>query len=261
MARMGSNGGPPYRPRGGVLVGLAGWAALVGVTGAVGWLALGACGIAWRDGRPLLDFCPAPAADPPPSSALLAEEQRSRELERRLADLRLALIAAPDCPAPPQPEIAVAALDEPPPEPDPDPPFALPQHRPEPPPDISAEDWEEQDLALLEGCWRLISDQTLEDVNTGREQPMLDWRICFDAGGNGNQIVNAASLGRCQGPVHATFHSDGNLAIDSPGRIPCGAGFIHQIFQDCERRDDGTARCVGRQPETSRYGIVSTFRR
>ncbi|MCA8931612.1 MAG: hypothetical protein KDA49_04050, partial [Rhodospirillaceae bacterium] len=201
MARTGSNGGTPHRPRGGILVGLAGWLALVGVTGAVGWLALGACGLAWRDGQPVLDFCPAPAADPSPSTALLAEEHRGRELEDRLAQLRLALISAPDCPAPPQPEIVVAevteeVVEEVVEELPPDPVFELPQHRPEPPEqvadlppqpeaDIPEDAWEERDTAFLEGCWNLISPQSLEDTQRGINRPMADWRICFDANGNG----------------------------------------------------------------------------
>ncbi|MCB9958535.1 MAG: hypothetical protein H6843_08045 [Rhodospirillaceae bacterium] len=281
MARTGSNGGPHYRPRGGILVGLAGWVALVGVTGAVGWLALGACGLAWRDGQPVLDFCPAPAAAPPPSTALLVEEQRGRELEDRLAQLRLALIAAPDCPAPPAPEIVVAALEEePPPEPEPHPApvFDLPQHRPDPPPlpepreqvaelppapqaDIPEDAWDRRDTAFLEGCWTLISPQSLQDTQRGINRPMADWRICFDANGNGYQTIGVSDGDRCTGGVRAQFTPGGSLSMTSVGDIPCNGGSVPQIIQDCQRQADGTAQCVGRQPSANRYGIVSTFRR
>ena len=259
--------------RSGLIVGLAGWAALAVVTAGVATLALGACGIAWRDGQPVLDFCPAPAAAPPPPAGLLAEEQRTRTLQARLDALRLALIQAPDCVLPePPPQVA-----ERPPAPDP-PPFTLPERRPEPPPlpdpppqvaerppeppaDIPQDQWNRRDTAFLEGCWSLISPQSLQDSERGIRRPMSDWQICFDAAGNGFQDIGVSDGDRCRGPVIAGFTPDGTLAITSMGDIPCGGGTVPQILQDCRRLPDGTAECVGSQPSANRFGIVSTFQR
>ena len=262
--------------------------ALIGLVASVGWLLLGACGLAWRDGRPVLDFCPAPAVAATPSSALLAEEQRGRDLAQRLDRLRLALVDAPDCPppepdtVPPEPPIEVAQVIPPLPEPeveDPTPAFARPQRRPDPPPlpdpppaqvaaappppaqDIPEDAWDRRDTAFLEGCWSLISPQSLQDTQRGINRPMSDWQICFDAAGNGFQTIGVNDGDSCRGAVRAQFNPAGALTMMSIGDIPCRGGTVPQIIQECQRLPDGTASCTGRQPSANRFGIQSTFRR
>ena len=112
------------------------WLALVAVLGGLGWAGLSACGFGWGGG--VLSFCPAEAEpiDAPDTRLLTEEIARTRQLERDLDALRLALLDQPPCPPPPR---RTAALPEPPaPAPEPaeiPPPTApVPARRPTPPP-------------------------------------------------------------------------------------------------------------------------------
>ena len=125
--------------------------------GGLGWRGLAGCGVAWIDGRPILDYCPdaPPQTDDPQINLLAVERQRQDALEATLHRLRLAMVAAPECQHPPEPPLQVAQLEEPepppeppepeppepeppepelPPTPSPDPPPRLPERRPDPPP-------------------------------------------------------------------------------------------------------------------------------
>ncbi len=107
------------------------WAGLALLLVGAGVLTLGACGLSWPGGAPILAFCPAPEADEPDPrlAALLAERDRQRALEDALAEARLDLVRAAACPVPEPPaderSVETAAL---PPE------IPRPQARPEPPP-------------------------------------------------------------------------------------------------------------------------------
>ena len=82
------------------------WLGLSALLTVLGALALGACGIAWPGGRPILTFCPDPAAAQPVDDLLLVERERQSDLLARLNEVRLALINTPDCPTPPPIEVA-----------------------------------------------------------------------------------------------------------------------------------------------------------
>ena len=254
-------------------VGTVLWLVLMATIIGIAVQVLGACAIGWREGEPFLTFCPEP--EPPDTTALDALSRvrdRGDELTERLDALRLALITAPDCPEPePEPEPPVEVAEAPPPPPE----FPVPSNRPEPPPlpdpppepqvveappleDIPEDAWNNRDVSFLEGCWTLISPQTVQDRR--RTRPIGDWRICFDQGGNGQQSLAIADGEFCQGAVRADFAGN-ELSLTSIGDLRCRRGTIPQILQDCTRLADGTAECIGRQPTANRWGIRSIFRR
>ena len=131
------------RRRGGVVGAWLLWLGLIVMLAAISAIVLGGCGIAWPNGRPILSYCPAraePAPDPA-LSVLAVERARGDGLQQRLDRLRLALVAAPECPAPEPPQ-QVARRPEPVPEPEPPPqpepePVLEPEPAPEPEPPIA----------------------------------------------------------------------------------------------------------------------------
>lgn len=96
---------------------------------AAGVLVLKGCGIRIGD-TTILNFCPEPPPAAPERPADLdQEQQRSSDLQQRLHELRLRMIAVKDCPPPEPPP-------PPPPEPKPEPaPQPQPQPQPEPQPE------------------------------------------------------------------------------------------------------------------------------
>lgn len=135
------------RRRGGVVGAWLLWLGLIVMLAAISAIVLGGCGIAWPNGRPILSYCPAraePAPDPA-LSVLAVERARGDGLQQRLDRLRLALVAAPECPAPEPPEQVAQRPEpvpepEPPPQPEPEPvlePEPAPEPEPEPEPPIA----------------------------------------------------------------------------------------------------------------------------
>ncbi len=248
------------------------WAVLIGLLGAIGAMALPACGLGGTEPRPWLGACPLPLPPDPRLAALDAERAREAALEEQFDRLRLALVEAPQCAPPPQ-VAAVPPPEPPPPEPQevatappaPPPPEApVPVHRPDPPappPDIPQQAWNNRDVSFLEGCWTLISPQSVQDIGTGSRQGMSNWHICFDRNGVGTQTIQIADGDRCSGGVRARFGPNGRLVLQGVGDLPCSRGRIPVINQDCERRPDGTAFCLGTQPTARARNIPSTFRR
>ncbi len=280
------SGAPRATRAGKSTIGLATvfWLALATLLAALGMKALEACGIGWGEGRPAISFCPAPAAPDPRIPALRDARAHERDLQTRLNRLRLALAEAPACPppvaeapppeppppepiaeAPPPPPIQPPMPRErptPPPEPEPPPtPLQQPEAPPARQPDIPRQAWENRDVGFLDGCWTLISPQTVQDIGSGFRQGIRDWRICFDRSGAGRQSMTIADGDSCSGGVQARFLPDGRLSLIGTGDMPCRRGRIPRIVQECQRRSDGTAHCIGSQPSARARNIPSIFRR
>lgn len=289
--------GQPSRRRQLAAVGL--WTFLGLSLAAIGLAATGACGLAlpWSD-RALLTFCPRPtAAGPLVDRTLQAERAREEALRRRLGQLRLTLAAAPDCPAAPQAEPPVQVAEAPPepppqaepepepepepaPEPEPEEPPApdvpMPQRRPTAPPrpppptpppappqaqDIPEQAWDNRDLSFLEGCWTLISDYRLRDVDTGQITGVRSWTMCFRPDGGGSQTLVFDNGVSCSAPVQAAF-SGGGLTINDQADVQCQNRFrIFRRVISCRRLPDGTAQCDSRQPGRGEGGSRVLFRR
>ncbi len=277
-----------------LLAGLLLAAAAITVTGAC---ALGLPG----QGRPWLSFCPAPPAvveDPAGAARLALERNRTETLEDRLRRLEVRLAATEDC-APPDPPPPTVEVAEPPPEPSPEPPPEPPPEpeepvevaevpspiaappspgrrptapeRPPPPPpppappappqDIPEDAWENRDVSFLEGCWNLISDYRLTDINTGRITNVRSWQMCFDANGGGRQTIVFENGARCNAPVRGRFPGQ-RLMINDLSDVRCDNGTL--IFRrevSCDRRADGTAECFSRQPGRPNTGTRIILRR
>lgn len=235
-------------PRSGGWAVLGLWGALAILLVALFLLATRACGLAFFGGDALrLSHCPPPPLPDPRLAVIEQERLRERALEERIEQLRLDLVAAPSCPAPPPPPVEVA---------EPAPPPA------EPPPDLAEEAWEEQEIGMLEGCWERISNMVIDDVDTGETYDVRHWEMCFAADGTGEQRLEFENGAVCSGPIEAEFLPDGRLRIRDLQDVPCDDGrAIYAHIAECTRMPDGTAECIARQPEIGRAGIPSTFRR
>lgn len=185
-----------------------------------------------------LQFCPASASgDPSPALAQEAERRavlkdRVRVLERRLAALGACPPPAPE-PAPPEPE----------------------------PGGLDPERWRERDTALLEGCWSLSSDYSLQNVTTGAITQVDSWEMCFDTEGQGEQRFQLSDGDMCQAAVTAEFREDGRLRINDHDDIQCTSSLIYRRITDCTLQPNGEAACISRQPELSSSSNVRISRR
>ncbi len=216
-----------------LLVGVFGAVVLLLVAFALAVALLPSCGL--RLGTfGELNFCRAASAAGP-SAGLAAERGRRAALEDRVRRLERQLAGLPHCPLP-----------EPPPPPPPPPP-------PEPEPDpekLDAERWEEQDTALLEGCWSLDSDYRLSDRETGTVTQVDEWEMCFDAEGQGSQRLVKTDGAECTAEVTAAFVEDGRLQVSDRSDVDCDDGsYIYQRIITCELEPNGEADCRARQPE------------
>lgn len=263
------------------------WLALPLLLVGVGWVVLEACGVASpASGRPLLTFCPEPETRDPRLAVLDDEQERERVLRDEWQRLRLAMMAAPDCPVPQveaPPPVPPATVAEAPPTPDPvtpppPPEVPLPQQRPAPPPEpepvaelpppppvpeeIPEEAFEERDVSYLQGCWSLSSDYRLREINSGRITRVRGWQMCFDADGQGIQNLTFDNGVECAGSVGARFGQDGGLAVNDLDEVSCSDGT--RIFRreiDCRRTREGSVDCSSIQPTRPNSGAEVSFSR
>lgn len=228
------------------------WSALFILLVALFLLATQACGLSALGGAVGFSYCPPPPSPDPRLTALDREQLRQIANEARLDRLRLALVSAPSCPAPPAAELAEAAPDA----------GADADAEPAAVPDIPEEAWQDRDIDVLEGCWERVSNMVIDDVDTGEVYPVRHWEMCFTADGSGEQRLEFENGAVCSGPIEAEFLPDGRLRIRDLEDVPCDDGrAIYAHIAECARQPDGTAECIARQPEIGRAGIPSTFRR
>jgi len=183
-----------------------------------------------------LQFCPPPASGGP-SPALAREAERRAVLKDRVRGLERRLAALGACP-PPEPEPAPPAPEPAPPEPEPG--------------GLDPERWRERDTALLEGCWSLSSDYSLQNVTTGAITQVDSWEMCFDTEGQGEQRFQLSDGDMCQAAVTAEFREDGRLRINDHDDIQCTSSLIYRRITDCTLQPNGEAACTSRQP--GRFG-------
>jgi hypothetical protein len=103
--------------------------------------------------------------------------------------------------------------------------------------------WDENDLALLSGCWHLTTDLTLHNQNGGEAAPVANWVICFDQAGHGTQNLTFQDGTGCKGPVQAAFTAQHQLALQEPA--PCTGKTPLLLGQwSCTRSSDNAASCT-----------------
>ncbi|MDR9393139.1 MAG: hypothetical protein RI571_02315 [Roseovarius sp.] len=210
---------------------IAGAVGLLCLTAAAGYAALRACAldVAWLS---QLDGCPAPA-----------EKERRERLDRLAADRAVleqridraeARLAARQC---------TAVL------PDPDTPL----------PDRA---WRQGDLETLYGCWSLGSNYRTRDVDTGKIVSYPDWHMCFNARGEGRQVMRGDDGSVCEGPVQARIDNRNRLILGEGGNLSCDdGGYIHRRDIACARGGDaGAVTCETLQPETNGQASVPLTR-
>ena len=208
---------------------------LLVLVGVAAFLILGACGVLSPLSSLGFPGCPAVASDVP-DSRLEAELGRQAVLEAQVADL----------------EVRLARLECRPPEPPPPPPPPEPEPEPEPEPvgGMDAEQWEDQDIRMLEGCWALDSHYQTREVNTGAISTVASWNMCFDANGVGSQTLQFDTGTTCRSNTTARFNSAGQLEIRDEANVHCSdQSFIYQRVMTCDHQSDGTASCQSNQPE------------
>ncbi len=135
------------------------------------------------------------------------------------------------------------------------PPAPVPLPAPVPPPraDLPRDQWDQQDLTMLAGCWHLSTAiQTRDDRGVG--SPIKTWRMCFDGAGRGNQETTLQDGRHCSGPLDAVFTGVGLLRVTHTQ--PCsGPGLtMSQAILQCHRLSDAEAQCDGRNPDGTTFG-------
>lgn len=121
--------------------------------------------------------------------------------------------------------------------------------------------WANQALPNLYGCWDVSLDYQTRDVDTDEVAGYSEWQMCFDAKGNGQEIMRDTAGIVCKGPVSGSFE-DAGLAILEPDNLACSdGGYIHRREIRCLLAEGGLASCSTLQPETGGAADVVISRR
>ncbi|MEM9552102.1 MAG: hypothetical protein AAGA05_13065 [Pseudomonadota bacterium] len=203
---------------------------LAAVMAGASYLLLQACALAWP---PLERFASCrPQAELAAEQRLAALDLARIDLEREIYDLEREL-AATQC-------IATG----------PDP------RRP-----LIEKGWNNEILPMLYGCWDVSLDYQTRNVDTDAVASYTEWQMCFDAKGDGRQIMRDADGVVCEGPVTATY-ADSGLTLIETDNLPCGdGGYIHRREISCQLAANGAALCSTLQPETGGQADVGFARR
>jgi hypothetical protein len=199
---------------------------LIGLAFLATYALLPACGLHLPFGLGAVRFCPAPAP-----AALRADDslQERAMLTRQIAEAE-GRLAALQCT-----------------------PVALPQTEvPEPEAPLDSTIIERGDVALLEGCWALVSDYRTVDPESGSSVDFSDWQICFDAAGIGRETMRGSDGTICEGQVKVGFEGETTLVIDEPDDLPCSNGYsIYRRQVRCTVDAMNVAQCQSLQPEVA----------
>jgi len=209
-------------------------------------LLLRSCGVRLPIVGTVISFCR--------DDASLAAEGRLAELEVGRLDLRRRIgflereLGGQQCvaalPEPPDPELAEL------PSPQPVTPLAPEITLPSQTNGLDGEAFNARDISLLEGCWDLDSAYRSRNIQSGAITNYDRWRMCFDSGGNGNQVLQGTDGTTCQGRVTGVFTEDGRLEIEDKAPVPCSNGaYIFRRAIACNLDEGGQAQCTSRQPE------------
>ena len=209
---------------------------LVLATGGAAYLLVQACGVR----LPLIGTVSYCAPDTGATrDQLAATLQASRDAEAEIAALEreIALLACKADPPPPPP----------PPE-------------PETPSGLDPDAFRSEDISVMEGRWELSSNYDVRDIRSDRVTRFRYWQICFDAQGNGREIMRATDGTQCSGALSGQL-GQGQLTMREPGNLQCDNG--SEIFRrdiTCTLDSAGRANCESLQPEINGRGRA-TLRR
>ena len=178
------------------------------------------------------------------------EAERGDQLQTLLAtltdetgrrQLQCPIPVAPSPVAPPAPPASAAP---------PAPRAALPEQR-----------WNEHDLSLLDGCWKLVTDMQLNHPGAP-SQGIRSWQQCFSRDGHGTQTVVVSDTARCEGPLRAEFAGD-RLNVTEPEACRGPGLSVARSVRACIRTNDQEAVCTGHDIEGTAQNetYTGTFRR
>ena len=217
--------------------------ALALIVGVSAYLLVEACGVRLPFSDRVVSFCPRDNVNQ------TAEEIRTQVADNKALEAEIAAL---------EQDLASQVCEAvPPPEPEPAPP---PPRVTETPSGLAPDAFDEDDISVMEGCWELSSQYDVRHLRTGEIISFRDWRICFDANGNGRETMRATNGLTCEGVLSGEI-GDGTLAMREPGNLTCANGF--EIFRrdiTCALNAEGVASCDTYQPEIDGRGRA-TLRR
>lgn len=132
--------------------------------------------------------------------------------------------------------------------------------KPMPPSGLTEDAFDDNDIAVMQGCWELSSNYDVREINTGEITRFRYWQICFDANGNGHEEMRATNGVTCKGPLKGQLN-DETLTMREPGKLQCSND--SSIFRrdiTCRLNGKGGANCETLQPEINGRG-AATLRR
>lgn len=143
---------------------------------------------------------------------------------------------------------------------DPPPPPPPPPPEPETESGLDPDAFEQGDISVMEGCWQLDSNYSVTHIRTKKVTHFRDWRLCFDANGQGREIMRSTDGVRCEGPIRGRLQA-GKLVMTEPGNMECDNN-THIFRRDitCALDARGRAQCESYQPEIDGRGRA-TLRR
>lgn len=217
---------------------------LVALIGASAYLVLQSCGVRLPFTTTVLSVCESDA-DRAQRDALAAVDLQNNDLTQRIKQLEREL-GTLQCKA-----------DPPPPPPPPTPP---PPKKTKTPSGLAPDAFDQNDISVMEGCWELSSNYDVREINTGEITRFRYWQICFDANGNGREVMRATNGVTCEGSLKGRLRSK-KLTMREPGNLQCSNN--SSIFRrdiTCRLNANGQANCDTYQPEINGRG-AATLRR
>lgn len=208
-----------------IVIGALALALIAAVAGAAA-LVLPACGLRLPFTGRLILNCPLPEAATELDKVILS----NKALQAEIAAAEVHLAAVP-CEATPPPVT-------------------------ETPSGLAPDAFDRDDMSVMEGCWELQSQYDVTDRRSGAVTRFREWRICFDASGNGREVMRATNGQTCEGRLSGRV-GDGTLTISEPRNLPCSNGFyIYRRDITCSLDAAGTANCSTFQPEINGRGAA-----
>ncbi len=121
--------------------------------------------------------------------------------------------------------------------------------------------WVNRADPMLYGCWDVSLNYQTRDVDDNSVASYSEWQMCFDAAGNGKEIMRDTAGVTCEGPITAEYNELG-LSVVEPGNLMCSdGGYVHQRQIQCQLAEGGAAVCSTLQPETGGQADVGIARR
>ena len=131
-------------------------------------------------------------------------------------------------------------------------------------PKIDTSLWEQGNLEVLNGCWKLDWDYKMREVDTNEIVGVTSWDVCFKSGAEiGIQTLLFEDGERCtEQPIKGEFKNiddQSKLYLDDTKDVDCDSGgVVFQRRMECELMQDG-AYAICATSSKQRDGSWSNF--